>query len=74
MAGLANMTRAEYIAYLRDQAFWINQLADEMEDGRKDSQWAIDFNLKQPDVIYEKRAFELDKMFHPEDREGKRTA
>jgi hypothetical protein len=74
MAGLANMTRAEYIAYLRDQSFWLNQLADEMELGKSDSQWAIDFDLKRPDVIYEKRAFELDKMFHPEDREGKRTA
>ncbi|KAF6564493.1 hypothetical protein G9G63_10135 [Paenibacillus sp. EKM202P] len=74
MAGLANMTRTEYIAYLRDQSFWLNQLADEMENGRQDSQWAVDFDLKRPDVIYEKRAFELDKMFHPEDREGKRTA
>ncbi|MGY5609757.1 hypothetical protein ACXHJ2_16655 [Paenibacillus sp. ALE3] len=68
------MTRTEYIAYLRDQSFWLNQLADEMENGRQDSQWAVDFDLKRPDVIYEKRAFELDKMFHPEDREGKRTA
>ncbi|TQR97354.1 hypothetical protein [Paenibacillus ottowii] len=74
MAVLANMTRTEYIAYLRDQAFWLSQLADEMENGRQDSQWAVDFDLKRPDVIYEKRAFELDKMFHPEDREGKRTA
>ncbi|WP_157136299.1 hypothetical protein [Paenibacillus sp. Aloe-11] len=69
------MTRTEYIAYLRDQAFWINQLADEMELGKSDSQWAVDFDLKRPDVIYEQRAVELDKMFHPEDsREDKRIA
>ncbi|EHS59411.1 hypothetical protein WG8_0626 [Paenibacillus sp. Aloe-11] len=75
MEGLANMTRTEYIAYLRDQAFWINQLADEMELGKSDSQWAVDFDLKRPDVIYEQRAVELDKMFHPEDsREDKRIA
>ncbi|MNW50530.1 hypothetical protein D3C74_279830 [compost metagenome] len=74
MAGLANMTKAEYIAYLRDQSFWLSQLADEMEQGKSDSQWAVDFEMKRPDVIYERRAVELDKMFHPEDREGKRTA
>jgi hypothetical protein len=70
----ANMTRTEYITYLREQAEWINDLADEMEKGRQGNWWAVDFELKRPDVIYEQRAVELDKMFHPEDREGKRTA
>ena len=69
-----NMSRCDYIQYLRDQSYWLNQLADEMEQGGEGNSWAVDFELKRPDVIYEARAVELDKLFHPEDREDRRTA
>ncbi|MFD1776696.1 hypothetical protein ACFSF2_22765 [Paenibacillus rhizophilus] len=50
----ANMTKEQYIEYLRNQAEWINQLADELQSGEPKSAWAVDFNMKRPDVIEER--------------------
>ncbi|WP_185702924.1 hypothetical protein [Paenibacillus rhizophilus] len=48
------MTKEQYIEYLRNQAEWINQLADELQSGEPKSAWAVDFNMKRPDVIEER--------------------
>lgn len=47
------MNKEDYIKYLRNQAYWIIVFADDLEKGTKDSEWAVDFDLKRPDCMEE---------------------
>ena len=42
------MTKQQMLDYLRDQSFWINRLAQEIEDGAEITcGWAIDLDLPE---------------------------
>ncbi|MEK5469291.1 hypothetical protein MKY64_30265 [Paenibacillus sp. FSL R7-0210] len=49
------MQADEYIEYLRTQAYWISRMADQLSCGEPvDCEWAIEFEMKSPEVIEER--------------------
>ncbi|MDQ0873759.1 hypothetical protein QFZ77_002418 [Paenibacillus sp. V4I3] len=61
------MTKQQMLDYLRDQSFWINQLAQEIEDGEEITcAWAVDLDLPeyQTEVVTIHEQLKLNAELH----------
>lgn len=61
------MTKQQMLDYLRDQSFWINQLAQQIEDGEEITcAWAVDLDLPeyQTEVVTIHEQLKLNHELH----------